>query len=387
MSYLWITAHTSPNRTANAEVARIYGFIRSINGFTYHHWGDPLNHPTFEGVVSWLTRPNGNTSAHIVAEGSPQRRAACIVPFYDASWAGGTALANATQIHIELNPQATDADYDVAAEVSADLISAFGDQLKYGHNYWIATACPGRYDIERIDRLSYTKYSAAEWGQGGDIKPSIPPVVVAPPVAPVPEPVATPEWIRNLRDITDMKLTVLPAEGIRRINLITLQVVEDVIPRGTQIDIAKETTVGGKKFYISSYSANANAAIGLEASGLGVPASPPVQEKPEWLKNLVDIEDKDMWTRSETPVLDVNDGKTVKTLPMNTKVRISHATTMIDLNLLMIDGTKTVIETLYLSDKPINAPDSDILAENNKLLKQLLALLQGLVGKLNNILK
>lgn len=386
MAYEYITKYTSPNSTAYADVAGVFGYARNNIGQTYHHWADPATNPTFEGVVSWLTRPNGNTSAHYVAEGSPLRRVACIVSPLDASWHTGTALGNATTIGIEMNPQATEADYDVAAELAADIISAYGDGLKYGHNDWTATQCPGRYDISKIDRLSYTKYSAAEWGRGGDIENTAPPTVTPPVVGPTP-PVATAEWIRNLKDITDMKLTVIPAQGIRRINLITLQVVDDVIPKGTQIDIAKETTVGGKKFYISSYSANANTAIGLEAEGLGVPSTPAEQEKPEWLSNLVDIEDKEMWTRSETPVLNIVNGMTTDRLPINTRVIISHSTSIVGIDLLVIDTTKTAIEPLYLSDKPVQNPNDDLIKENNDLLKQILALLSSFVNKFFNIFK
>lgn len=385
MSYQYLTHFTSNNSTPRASVAAVFGLARDIKGFTYHHWGDPAANPTFEGIVSWLTRPNGNTSAHYVAEGKPQRRVACIVAPYDAAWHTGTALGNATTIGIELNPQATDEDYDVAAELSADLISAFGDQLKYGHRDWTPTACPGRYDINKIDRLSYTKYSASEWGQGGNIKPATP-APVSPP-APAPAPTVTREWVQNLKDITDTKLTVLAAEGVRRTNLITGQLVDDVIPRGTQIDIAKETSVGGRKYYISSYSANANAAIGLDAAALGVPATPPSQEKPAWLKNLEDIADQDMWTRSETPVLRLGDGATVDRLPTNTKVRITHATRIVDINLLVLEGQTTGVETVYLSDKPIINPEADLLRENNALLKTALQLITEIATKLKNIFR
>lgn len=336
-------------------MAAVFGIPRSISGFTYHWWGDPAQKPTFDGVVSWLSRPGGNTSAHYVVEDG---RVACIVSPYDASWAGGTAAANATQLHIEMNPRASAGDKKTVAQFSSQLIDAFGDQLKYGHSHWINTQCPGVWNVNEIDVDSYKWISGADWG---DVTSKTPAQPTPPPVVPTPTPVeTTPEWIKNLKDIEDLKLTVLPAQGARRVNLVSGEEFDDVIPKGTQIDIAKETTVKGKRYYISSWSAKGNASVGILADNLGVPATPPTQEKPEWLKNLVDIEDKDFWTRSDTPVLNLADGKTVKTLPVNTKVRVTHSTNIAEQDLLVLEGTQTCIEPLYLSDKPISNPNEDI---------------------------
>lgn len=355
MSYQWITEYNSGNITAHADVARVFGMARSIEGFTYHWWGAQNSGATFEGVISWLCRPGGGSSAHIVVEDG---RAACIVDFYDAAWHSGNARGNAKTIGIEMNPRASDGDYRTVAELSSQLIDAFGDQMKYPHNYWVATQCPGVYDLERIDRDSYKYISGNDWGQVTLRGSPTPP----PPVTPAPEPpVVDPEWIRNLVDITDVKLTVLPAEGVQLINLVTMQPIPDqLIPKGTQVDVAKETTVGGRKFYISSWAASRGAPNGVFADLLGIPEKPPVQEKPEWLKNLQDIEDKDMWTRSATPLLNLADGTTAEILPINTKIRITHATHILEQNLMVVEGEKQCIETVYLSDKPIEDPLKDI---------------------------
>jgi len=195
---------------------------------------------------------------------------------------------------------------------------------------------------------------------------------------------AVAEWIRNLKDITDVKLSVLPAGGARVINLVTLEPLKDVlIAKGTQVDIAKETTVGGVKFLISSYSANGNIANGILASDLGTPVTPPVEEKPEWLKNLQDIEDKDFWTRSETPVLDIVNGNVLRRLPINTKVRVTHATEIIGKDLLVLEGSKEVIETVYLSDTEIKNPNDD-LEQRVSVLEKIVA---SVVQFLSNLFK
>ena len=107
---------------------------------------------------------------------------------------------------------------------------------------------------------------------------------------------------------------------------------------------------------------------------LGVPKEEPKQEKPEWLKNLVDIEDQYFWTRSETPVLKLADGSTVKKLPINTKVKITHATNIVGIDLLVVEGQKEGIEKLYLSDKPITEPNED--------LKKRITVLEDMVKKI-----
>lgn len=186
MAYKYITDRDARAYTKAADVARIFGQgPRTIEGITIHHWGDPNLNPTFEGIVNYLTRAEANTSAHYVATGNG-RRVACIVAPQDAAWHSGSAWGNAKTIGIECDPRATDEDYDVVAELIADIRSAYGDVPIYWHKHFTATACPGKWDIERLDKLSYTKYShATEWGQGGNITPKTPvqppaPVVVVP---------------------------------------------------------------------------------------------------------------------------------------------------------------------------------------------------------------
>lgn len=364
MSYIMEEQHNSGNRTPAAQVAAVFGLARQVKGFTDHWWGTPDTGATYEGVISWLCRPGGNTSAHYVVDG-PTRRVACIVSPYDAAWHSGNAVGNATTIGIEnnCNTAARMSTMDVNAELLADLRdpNAFGDQPLYGHSDWSATQCPGHIDINYVDQLSYKKQPGVAWGDVHDIVIASPPEQPKPPVVvPPPAPVQA-EWVRNVEDITDVKLSVLPAAGTPVYDLNTLQPIPNsTIPKGTQVDIAKKTTVGGKVFYISSYAATALKGNGILASDLGVPVVPPVQEKPEWLKNLQDIADVDMWTRSTTPVLKLADGKTVEMLPVNTKVRVIKSTVVLGQDLLVLDEETSCIETIYLSDKPISNPYDDL---------------------------
>lgn len=194
MSYNYDTSHDSPNYTKASDAKAVFGQPRDIKGITIHWWGDPNLNPSFAGVRDYLDRVNGNTSAHFVATGT-NRQVACIVAPGDVAWHSGSATGNATTIGIECDPRKRDQDYDVVAELIADIRSAYGDVLLYSHNMWTQTTCPGGYDIDRLDKLSYTKQSNAQWGAVTDKDPKAPqapPVVVPPVVIPViPDPSPT----------------------------------------------------------------------------------------------------------------------------------------------------------------------------------------------------
>lgn len=346
MSYNFLTQYNSPNYTPANQVQAGWGRPRTIEVEAIHWWGDPNTNPSFEGVIATLCNPSRQASAHFVATGTG-RRVACLVDLENASWATGPA--NPFSISIECDPRCRDEDYDVVAELIAELRAIYGNLPLVPHRQYMQTACPGNYDLNRLDAIAKEKIKTADKNANfGQIKP---PVVVP----------TQPEWIRNLKDITDVKLSVLPAAGAKVINLNTLAPLKDVlVAKGTQVDVAKETTVGGKKFYISSWSVKNGSSNGILASDLGVPAQPPVQEKPEWLKNLKDLADVDMWTRSETPVLNISDSQTVQKLPINTKVRVIKATEVLGKQMLVLEGEKTMVDTMYLSDKPIPNPLDDL---------------------------
>ena len=134
-----------------------------------------------------------------------------------------------------------------------------------------------------------------------------------------------PEWLKNRTDTADVKLFVLPAAGTQVVNLNTGAAIS-VLPKGTAVDIAMQTIVGGKRYLISNYSVANSMPNGILADDLGELAKPPEQEKPEWLKNLEDIKDVTGYTRAEVPLVNLLDGSTIKMLPINTAVEIATAT-------------------------------------------------------------
>ena len=153
MAYNWLTQYNSPNYTPANRVQATWGRPRTIEAIAIHWWGDPAQNPSFESVVSYLCRPGG-ASAHIVATGTG-RRAACLVNLSDASWA--TNSANPYTISIECDPRCRDEDYDVIGEVIAQLRSIYGNLPLVPHRQFVATACPGNYDLNRLNQVAASK--------------------------------------------------------------------------------------------------------------------------------------------------------------------------------------------------------------------------------------
>ena len=145
MAYNEITNRSSPNFWKGGN---------TIQGLTIHHWGDPAQNPTAEGVVNWLCNPASQVSAHFVITGTG-RRVWQLVNDRDRAW---HALAgNQSTLGLELDPRCRDEDYDVAAEVIADLWRYYGKLPLYPHKHFVATACPGNYDLGRLQRLAEQK--------------------------------------------------------------------------------------------------------------------------------------------------------------------------------------------------------------------------------------
>lgn len=168
MSYQYITNRDSPNFTPVSQTRNVWGVDRKIKNIAIHWWGDPAQNPQFAGIVDHLCDPNSAVSAHYVATGTG-RQVACLVAPEDNSWS--TMSDNPYCISIECDPRCRDEDYDVVAELIADIRSAYGDFPLVPHRQYTATTCPGNWDLARLDALARTKFSATEWGQGGDIAP------------------------------------------------------------------------------------------------------------------------------------------------------------------------------------------------------------------------
>lgn len=266
MAFKWETQWNSPNYTAAANVYATWGRPRTIEAIAIHWWGDPGNNPSYEGVVSYLCRPNGNSSAHIVATGTG-RRAACLIDLDDASWA--TNSANPYTISIECDPRCRDEDYDVVAEVIAQLRSIYGYLPLVPHRQFTSTSCPGNYNLDRLNQIAATKEVSKDddWGQVRNKEQPKPP---APKI----------EWVgigapRKMVSVRDLQV----------IDLDNNQPIGNVIKAGTAIDVSQKTVVNGITYLRSVYSTSKNFNYGMDIRNLQeipVPApAPEVEKQPE----------------------------------------------------------------------------------------------------------
>lgn len=146
-----ITRFNSPNYTREQDSLGVFGFKRVVSGITIHHWGDPAVVGNFDQTVSYLCRANGSSSAHTVVEAG---RVAWVVDAQNVAWHAGNARGNATTLGYELNPRASQGDYDTAAELIAQTRLTYGDLPLYPHKYWKATQCPGAYNLVRLDQMA-----------------------------------------------------------------------------------------------------------------------------------------------------------------------------------------------------------------------------------------
>ena len=142
-------SQTAKGYTPAALVPAAFGRARTIDGIVIHHWG--VYGQRHDDVVKFFVSGPGATSAHFVVSAG---RIDCLVSPQDAAWHSGNAVGNATTIGIECHPEATDADYATVAELVSFLRSQYGPLPLSPHRQWNATACPGIWDLTRIDRLA-----------------------------------------------------------------------------------------------------------------------------------------------------------------------------------------------------------------------------------------
>lgn len=142
---------------------------RTIEDIVIHWWG--AYGQTHDDVVKFFVTGPGATSAHfVVSEG----RVTCLVSPADVAWHAGNWEENLKSIGIECHPEATDGDYREVASLVSWLRSQYGDLPLHPHREFHATACPGIWDLARIDREA----------RAGTVQPASTPAPTPAPAAP-----------------------------------------------------------------------------------------------------------------------------------------------------------------------------------------------------------
>lgn len=192
MGYTLETRFTSPNQSARSA----YGYDDTPDAITHHWWGLPDWNQTPEGVVDYLCRKGGNTSAHYVIS---DRRVWCIVAPGRAAWHSGSGEGNGRSIGLEIDPKVPGATLETVAELCADLEGHFGSLLHFGHLDWFATACPGVVYPRIAWIINRTNEILAERRAGKTSAPKAPSGNTAPVLKPsvpaAPRPVVVPSTI------------------------------------------------------------------------------------------------------------------------------------------------------------------------------------------------
>lgn len=172
-AYTYITKFTSPNQNARNS---------KVKSITIHHWGS--RGQKFDNVVNWLCQKRAGTSAHYVVEAG---KVACIVDPDRRAWHAGNSRGNHESIGIECRPEATEGDYATVAALVADLRAVYGNVPLKRHRDWTSTACPGVWDIGKIDRLAR------------GVKPSVPAASTGGASVPAPKPSAPGKLVEDGR--------------------------------------------------------------------------------------------------------------------------------------------------------------------------------------------
>lgn len=133
-------SHNAKGFTPGSQVNRV------IDTIYIHHWG--LDGQTHDGVVDFFENGPGATSAHFVVSAG---RVSCIVSPDDVAWHAGTWAENVRSIGIECRPEATPEDIAQVCELIKWLRDQYGDLPLKPHKANYNTACPGRYDVAKLD--------------------------------------------------------------------------------------------------------------------------------------------------------------------------------------------------------------------------------------------
>ena len=264
MSYKFETQYNSPNYTPASQAVATWGRARTIEAISIHWWGDPDTNPSYEGVISVLCNPSRGASAHLVVTGTG-RRAACLVDFADASWA--TNSANPYTISIECDPRCRNEDYDVIAEVIAQLRQVYGDLPLVPHNKFVSTRCPGNYDLARLDREARNKVARPEddWGVVSN-------KVVAPVTKPVPNATKLPSKLSFTAKLDKTEVWDLTTNPNYK-SVKTLK-------KGEAFDAYAKIDFNGSVYYVSEYSFGKGNKHGVNAADLTAVVIPPVVVPP-----------------------------------------------------------------------------------------------------------
>lgn len=138
--YDYLTQYNSNNYNGSA----------SIDAIVVHHWG--VKGQEFYNVIAALSGTREASAHYVLQDGL----VACIIAPGLRAWhcaynsyqrvMPGISDVNSHTIGIECRPECTDGDVETLCQLIADLWIDYGVMPVYGHQDFMATQCPGRYE-------------------------------------------------------------------------------------------------------------------------------------------------------------------------------------------------------------------------------------------------
>lgn len=285
----WKGAH--PN---NYTVGRP-GASRDGRGTEHHVVGSA------ESAVAVFNQASRGASSHLVITARTDVAAYQCVDFNNTAWCDGNWESNLRTISMEhhgdwRNGYKNEQVIKNAAHVVAWLRENYGVKrlIKHRDVSLKATQCPADLPVDRI------------WAESTKIiekynKPTPPP---------------QPEWLKNRKAITPRKVYAQKAgRYLYNLNDTSKPADSRRFVLNQDFSIGSETTVGGKKYYITVSSTQSNTPNGLLSTEVAdkpyVPpiVTPPKPTTPDWADSVVDTPNRTLYVLRATPLIDLEFGR------------------------------------------------------------------------------
>lgn len=278
------------------------------NNFTYGRPGGARNgQETFHHVVGTresavivFNQPTRGASSHFVVGADIVDQC---VNINDTAWCDGNWDSNLRAITVEheggqngTGPY-SEQMYERAAHLCAWLRENYGINHYRRHREVStkSTACPGGLDVERI------------WRRSAEI--------IAHYNAPVDN---RPQWLKDRKPASGKVYAQADNVFLRNLNAPANAVDSRRFAKNTDFELGSYTIVGGVKYWITKSSTDTNAPNGMRedefktspvVAPVPVPPKPPVENPtPDWVKGIVDLENKKMYVIRPTPLIDLENG-------------------------------------------------------------------------------
>lgn len=285
-----------------AEARNYYGRY-GRDGITIHWWGDGTGASNHDNIVNYFLRRTDGSVNYVLSD----NKITMMVNPDNVAWTSQSG--NATTVSIEHQPTLGAEGYKKSGWLVNQLEQRYGKRLAlYPHNYWAQTACPGSISLDRI------RQEADKWARGEYDAP-----------APVPTPTPPAKADIQFTQFSEgtRKFVLNKNTSLWNFDAVTWGAITSVKPfnAGEEVDIkgyAVNKTLGGT-YFLTPYSFDKRIPNGFNQVDLALkqqpvppvvvpPVQPPAPEKPEWEKNLRDVDDTEFWFTKDTDLVDITKG-------------------------------------------------------------------------------